>query len=45
MSELEVAIEGDPIGRVRMNKAGRLSFDYESGWRDSRGGYSLSVSI
>jgi len=45
MSELEVAIEGDLIGRVRMNKAGRLSFDYESGWRDSSSGYSLSVSM
>jgi len=45
MSELEVVIEGDLIGRVRMNKAGRLSFDYESGWRDSRNGYSLSVSM
>lgn len=45
MSDLEVVIEGDLIGRVRMNKAGRLSFDYESGWRDSRSGYSLSVSM
>jgi serine/threonine-protein kinase HipA len=45
MSELEVVIEGDLIGRVRMNKAGRLSFGYESGWRDSRSGYSLSVSM
>jgi serine/threonine-protein kinase HipA len=45
MSELEVVIEGDLIGRVRMNKAGRLSFDYESGWRGSTSGYSLSVSM
>ena len=45
MSELEVVIEGDLIGHVRMNKAGRLSFDYESGWRDSSSGYSLSVNM
>ena len=45
MSELEVVIEGDLIGRVRINKAGRLSFEYESGWRDSRSGYSLSVNM
>jgi serine/threonine-protein kinase HipA len=45
MSELEVVIEGDLIGRVRINKAGRLSFDYESGWRDSSNGYSLSVNM
>jgi serine/threonine-protein kinase HipA len=45
MSELEVVIEGDLIGHVRTNKAGRLSFDYESGWRDSRSGYSLSVNM
>jgi len=45
MSELEVVIEGDLIGHVRMNKAGRLSFDYESSWRNSSGSYSLSISM
>ena len=45
MSELDVLIEGKLIGRVRMNKAGRLSFDYAPRWRDSPGGYSLSVSM
>ena len=45
MSELDVLIEGDLIGRIRMNKAGRLSFDYEPRWRDSPNGYSLSVSM
>jgi serine/threonine-protein kinase HipA len=45
MSELDVLIEGELIGRVRMNKAGRLSFDYEPHWRDSPGGYSLSASM
>jgi serine/threonine-protein kinase HipA len=45
MSELDVLIEGELSGRIRMNKAGRLSFDYEPRWRDSPGGYSLSVSM
>lgn len=45
MNELNVLIEGELIGRIRMNKAGRLSFDYEPGWRDSPDGYSLSVSM
>jgi serine/threonine-protein kinase HipA len=45
MSELEVLIEGDLVARIRMNKAGRLSFDYEPGWRDSTIGYSLSVNM
>jgi serine/threonine-protein kinase HipA len=45
MSELDVLIEGELIGRVRMNKTGRLSFDYKSHWRDSPNGHSLSVSM
>jgi len=45
MSELDVLIEGKLSGRVRMNKAGRLSFDYEPRWRDSPGGYSLTAAI
>jgi HipA-like protein len=45
MSELEVLIEGELIARIRINKAGRLSLDYEQSWRDSPSGYSLSVSM
>lgn len=45
MSELDVLIEGDLIGRVRMNKAGRLSFEYEPRWRDSTRSHSLSISM
>ena len=45
MSELDVLIEGELIGRVRMNKTGRLSFDYKPHWRDSPNGHSLSVSM
>ena len=39
MSELDVLIEGELIGRVRMNKTGRLSFDYKPHWRDSPNGH------
>jgi HipA-like protein len=42
---LEVLIEGDLVARIRMNKATRLSLDYEPSWRDSPNGYSLSVSM
>jgi len=45
MNELEVLIEGDLVARIRMNKAGRLSLDYEPDWRDSPSGYSLSVNM
>jgi hypothetical protein len=36
--KLDLLIEGELVGRVRMNKAGRLSFDYEPRWRDSPDG-------
>ena len=45
MSELAVLIEDDLAARIRMSKAGRLSLDYEPGWRNSPSGYSLSVSM
>jgi serine/threonine-protein kinase HipA len=45
MSELLIMIEGKLIGRVRAGKAGQLSLDYEAGWRDTRQGHSLSVSM
>jgi serine/threonine-protein kinase HipA len=38
-------IEGDLIGRIRADKAGRLSLDYEASWRESPHGHSLSVSM
>jgi serine/threonine-protein kinase HipA len=38
-------IEGKLIGRVRGNKAGRLSLDYESRWLESPQGHSLSLSM
>jgi serine/threonine-protein kinase HipA len=45
MSELLIMIEGNLIGRVRAAKAGRLSLDYETSWRESPQGHSLSVSM
>jgi serine/threonine-protein kinase HipA len=45
VSELLIMIEGNLIGRVRADKAGRLSLDYEAGWRESPRAYSLSVSM
>jgi serine/threonine-protein kinase HipA len=45
MSELLILIEGNLIGRLRADKAGRLSLDYEAGWRESPQGHSLSVTM
>jgi serine/threonine-protein kinase HipA len=45
MSELLIMIEGTLIGRVRADKAGHLSLDYEASWRESPQGHSLSVSM
>ena len=38
-------IDGNLIGRVRADKAGRLSLDYEARWLESPQGHSLSVSM
>lgn len=45
MSELLILVEGNLIGRVRTDKAGRLSLVYEGRWLESRQGHSLSVSM
>jgi serine/threonine-protein kinase HipA len=45
VSELLILIEGNVAGRVRADKSGRLSLDYESLWHESQQGYSLSVSM
>ncbi|HWS67876.1 MAG TPA: type II toxin-antitoxin system HipA family toxin [Steroidobacteraceae bacterium] len=45
MSELLILIDGNVIGRVRADKAGRLSLDYEASWRESPHSHSLSVSM
>ena len=45
MTELDVVIEGDLVGRVRANKAGRLTLEYQPRWRNSPRGHSLSVSM
>lgn len=45
MSELLVVIEGEVIGRVQSDKAGRITFGYEPGWLDAAKAHSLSVSM
>jgi len=45
VSELLIMIDGNLIGRVRADKAGRLSLDYEARWLESPHGHSLSVSM
>lgn len=45
MSELLILIEGEMAGQIHADKSGRLSLNYESAWRESSQGYSLSVSM
>lgn len=45
MSELLILIEGELAGTVRADKSGRLSLTYETAWRESPRGHSLSVSM
>jgi serine/threonine-protein kinase HipA len=45
VSELLILIEGNLIGRVQADKAGRLSLNYEARWLESPQGHSLSVSM
>jgi serine/threonine-protein kinase HipA len=45
VSELLILIEGKLIGRIRLEKGGRLSLEYEAHWRESAEGHSLSVSM
>lgn len=45
MSELLVLIEGSLVGRISADRSGRLSMEYEAGWRTSAQGHSLSVSM
>lgn len=45
MSELLILIEGALVGRINADRAGRLSMKYETRWRESPRGHSLSVSM
>src|SRR5882757_3749468 len=45
MSELLALIEGQAAARIRAEKAGRLSLQYEDAWRDGERGYPLSVNM
>jgi HipA-like protein len=43
--ELSIVVEGESFGRVHAEKGGRLSLEYETRWRESPEGHSLSVSM
>jgi serine/threonine-protein kinase HipA len=45
VTELLILIEGKLIGRVRLERGGRLSLEYEANWRESAESHSLSVSM
>lgn len=45
MSELLAVIDGEVIGRMTADRAGRLSFAYEGSWLDAPRAHPLSVSI
>jgi HipA-like protein len=45
VSELLALIEGQLAARIRADKSGRLSLEYENAWRDSAHGYPLSVNM
>jgi serine/threonine-protein kinase HipA len=45
VSELLVVIEGEVIGRVQSDKAGRITLAYEPSWLDAARAHSLSVSM
>jgi serine/threonine-protein kinase HipA len=45
VSELLIAIEGSLIGRLRVERSGRLSLDYTTDWQASAASHSLSVSM
>ena len=45
MSDLLAVIEGEVIGRLSADRAGRLSFVYESAWLEAELAYPLSVTL
>ncbi len=42
---LVVALNGQPVGRVAMDRHGRLRFTYEESWRSFDGAFPLSLSM
>ncbi|MGA2993090.1 type II toxin-antitoxin system HipA family toxin [Bradyrhizobium sp.] len=43
--ELVALLDGNEVGRVRNGARGRLTFVYDSKWRDTGGAYPLSLSM
>jgi serine/threonine-protein kinase HipA len=44
-NELVALLDGNEVGRVRNDARGRLTFVYNSKWRDAPGAYPLSLSM
>ncbi|HEY2980223.1 MAG TPA: HipA domain-containing protein, partial [Anaerolineales bacterium] len=44
-TELVALLDGQVVGRVRRDTAGRLKFTYDENWRSTRTAYSLSLSM
>jgi serine/threonine-protein kinase HipA len=44
-NELVALLDGNEVGRVRNDARGRLTFVYDSKWRDAPGAYPLSLSM
>jgi len=45
VTELLAVIEGEVIGRLSADRAGRLSFVYENAWLEAEAAYPLSVTL
>ena len=45
MSELLAVIEGEVIGRLVADRAGRVAFTYDEKWLEAERAHSLSVSM
>lgn len=43
--KLVVLLDGNEVGCVRHDARGRLTFVYDSKWRDTGGAYPLSLSM
>lgn len=45
MSELLAVVDGKPIGRLTVDRGGRIAFAYENTWLETAEAYPLSVSM
>jgi serine/threonine-protein kinase HipA len=45
VSDLVIVVDGESIGRIRAERSGRLTLEYEARWQQSPAGYSLSANL